>query len=149
MKQNGGLRPLRSYSGYRVKMDLDRLRDVLDWMARSPVVELQISDGDFEVHLKKASGGAPDGVAAVPAAAPAKGHEVTAASYGTIHLSPAPGSAPFVALGQAVSAGQSLCVIEAMKVFSPIEADRAGVVAAILVEDDAEVAVGQPLFRLE
>lgn len=128
-------------------MDLDRLKDILDWMARSPVQELQISDGDFEVHLKKAPTGQPVSVPAAPVAP--KGHDVVAATYGVIHLSPAPGSAPFVTLGQSVSTGQSLCTIEAMKVFSPIEADRAGTIAAILVEDGAEVAAGQPLFRIE
>lgn len=128
-------------------MDLDRLKDILDWMARSPVQELQISDGDFEVHVKKGPVGQPVSVPAVPVAP--NGHDVVAATYGVIHLSPAPGSAPFVTLGQSVTAGQSLCTIEAMKVFSPIEADRAGTIAAILVEDGAEVAAGQPVFRIE
>ncbi|WP_175528420.1 acetyl-CoA carboxylase biotin carboxyl carrier protein [Devosia crocina] len=118
-------------------------------MARSPVAELEISDGDFEVHLKKAASG--QAVAAMPPAPSKakKGYDVVAASFGVIHLSPAPGADPFVALGQAVTAGQSLCTIEAMKVFSPIEADRAGTLAAILVEDGAEVSAGQTLFRIE
>lgn len=128
------------------KMDLNRLKEILDWMARSPVVELELADGGFEVHLKKDSGGK---AAPVPAPAPkAAGHEIVASTYGVIHLSPAPASAPFVTLGQSVAVGQSLCTIEAMKVFSAIEADRAGTVAAILVEDGAEVAAGQPLFRI-
>jgi acetyl-CoA carboxylase biotin carboxyl carrier protein len=129
-------------------MDLHRLKEILDWMARSPVEELEISDGEFEVHLKKRAGGQVD-AASVPVTAPAPGHEIVAASYGVIHLSPAPGSPPFVALGQNVATGQSICTIEAMKVFSPIEADRAGTIAAILVEDGAEVSAGQPLFRIE
>ena len=128
-------------------MDLDRLKDILDWMARSPVEELRISDGDFEVHLKKGPVGQPVAVPAAPVAP--KGHDIVAATYGVIHLSPAPGNAPFVTLGQPVTKGQSLCTIEAMKVFSPIEADRAGTIAAILVEDGAEVAAGQPLFRMD
>lgn len=126
-------------------MDLDRLKEIVDWMARSPVDELEISDGDFAVHLKKSPGGQP---APVPVAPAPEGHDIAAATYGTIHLSPAPGSAPFVTLGQVVTVGQSLCTIEAMKVFSPIEADRAGTIAAILVEDGAEVAAGQSLFRI-
>jgi acetyl-CoA carboxylase biotin carboxyl carrier protein len=128
------------------KMDLNRLKEILDWMAKSPVVELEISDGDFEVRLVRDAGGT---VAATRAAEPSTGREVVAATHGVIHLSPAPGSAPFVQVGQAVAVGQTLCVIEAMKVFSPIEADRAGTVAAILVADGAEVAAGQKLFRLD
>ena len=130
------------------KMDLDRLKQILDWMARSPAAELEISDGDFEVHLKKNEAG-PAAVIPGNAVAPTRGHEVVAASYGVIHLSPAPGSAPFVTPGQQVAAGQSLCTIEAMKVYSPIEADRPGTIAAILVEDGVEVSVGQALFRIE
>lgn len=129
-------------------MDLDRLKEILDWMARSPVAELEISDGDFEVHLKKAEAGA----VIEPAVGPAPGskaNDIVSASFGVIHLSPAPGAAPFVSLGQPVTKGQSLCTIEAMKVFSPIEADRAGTLAAILVEDGAEVSAGQALFRIE
>jgi acetyl-CoA carboxylase biotin carboxyl carrier protein len=129
------------------KMDLKRLKEILDWMARSPVVELEIADGEFEVRLKKDTGGE---VAPVPVlASKAAGHEIVASTYGVIHLGPAPASAPFVALGQSVAVGQSLCTIEAMKVFSSIEADRAGTIAAILIEDGAEVAAGQPLFRIE
>jgi acetyl-CoA carboxylase biotin carboxyl carrier protein len=130
-------------------MDLDRLQEILDWMAKSPVAELEISDGDFEVRLVRDAGGAIASTPAPAAAEASTGHEVVAASHGVIHLSPAPGSAPFVEVGQAVSVGQTLCVIEAMKVFSPIEADRAGTIAAILVADGAEVAAGQKLFRLD
>ncbi|MCW5720078.1 MAG: acetyl-CoA carboxylase biotin carboxyl carrier protein subunit [Devosia sp.] len=130
-------------------MDLDRLKEILDWMERSSVAELQISDGDFEVHLKKAEGavGAPP-IAAVVPERPA-GHEVVSTSFGVIHLRPAPDSPPFVTLGQTVVVGQSLCTIEAMKVFSPIEAERAGKIAAILIEDGAEVGAGHALFRIE
>lgn len=117
-------------------------------MARSPVDELELREGDFEVHLKKSAGGQ---VAAVPPspATPERGYDVVAASYGVVHLSPAPGAPPFVTLGQTVAAGHSLCTIEAMKVFSPIEVDRAGTVTAILVEDGAEISAGQALFRIE
>lgn len=130
-------------------MDLDRLKEILDWMERSSVAELQISDGDFEVHLRKAEGSGSVAPAAAVAPPQPAGHEVVSTSFGVIHLRPAPDSPPFVTIGQTVSVGQSLCTIEAMKVFSPIEADRAGIIAAILVEDGTEVAAGHALFRIE
>lgn len=129
-------------------MDLDRLKEILDWMARSPVAELEISDGDFEVHLKKSAGAASASPVA-PAASVAAGQDVTAAGFGVIHLSPAPGAPPFVTKGQAIAVGQTLCTIEAMKVFSPIEAECAGTLVAILVADGADVSSGQSLFRIE
>lgn len=129
-------------------MDLNRLKEILDWMARSPVEELEMADGDFEVHLKKSTARE---ASTAPAELPrqSSGHDIVATSYGVIHLTPAPDSQPFVTLGQKVAAGQSLCTIEAMKVFSPIEADIPGTIAAILVEDGAEVTAGQALFRIE
>lgn len=129
-------------------MDLQRLKDLLDWMARSPVDEIELREGDFEVHLKKSPGGQVASVPPIPAPLE-RGHDVVAASYGVVHLSPSPGAPPFVVLGQSVANGHSLCTIEAMKVFSPIEADRAGTIAAILVDDGAEVSAGQTLFRIE
>lgn len=132
-------------------MDLVRLKEIIDWMARSPVVELEISDGDFKVHLVRENGQQEQGGAApaVPLETSDSSHEIVASSYGIIHLSPAPDSPAFVEVGQAVTAGQTVCVIEAMKVFTPIEAERAGTIAAILVKDGAEVSAGQVLFSLE
>ena len=127
-------------------MDLDRLKAIIDWMARSPLGEFEITEGDFHVHLVKTA----QGVAPVQSETPsAAGFVVAAATYGVVHLSPAPDAAPFVQVGQRVMVGQSLCVIEAMKVFSPIEAEQAGTIAAVLVTDGADVTAGQPLFRLE
>lgn len=130
-------------------MDVDRLQAIIDWMRKSPVEELEVADGDFRVRLVRK----PDGTIGSPApsatSAPAFGEEVTAPSYGIVHLASTPGAAPFVTLGSTVSAGQTLCVIEAMKVFTPIEAVRGGTVTAILVEDGAEVSAGLPLFRLD
>ena len=127
-------------------MDLDRLKAIIDWMARSPLGELEITEGDFHLHLVRTA----QSVAPVHSGAPsATGFVVAAATYGVVHLSPAPDTAPFVQVGQRVEVGQSLCVIEAMKVFSPIEAEQAGTIAAVLVTDGADVTAGQPLFRLE
>jgi acetyl-CoA carboxylase biotin carboxyl carrier protein len=127
-------------------MDLDRLKAIIDWMAQTPLGELEIAEGDFRVHLVKTATGIEPAPGEEVVAA---GQIVTAASFGVIHLSPAPDAEPFVQIGQRVEAGQSLCVIEAMKVFSPIEAEVAGTVTAILVADGADVSAGQPLFRLE
>jgi acetyl-CoA carboxylase biotin carboxyl carrier protein len=126
-------------------MDLERLKTIIDWMSASPLSEVEIEDGEFRVHLVRG----PDGQVVGPTFVSLAGQDVLAASYGVVHLAPDPASAPFVSVGQAVEAGQSLCIIEAMKVFNPVEAERPGVIAAILVADGAEVAAGQPLFRLE
>ena len=127
-------------------MDLDRLKAIINWMAKSPLGELEIAEGEFRVRLVKT----PTGVEVVtPPEAEAGGDTVTAPRYGVVHLSPARGSDPFVQVGQNVEVGQSLCMIEAMKVFSPVEAEQGGRIAAILVDDGADVKAGQPLFRLE
>lgn len=128
-------------------MDLDRLAKILDWMARSPLSELEVTDGEFKVHLVRSRDGQPEVVPA-SAAAP-RGHEVLAPTYGVVHLSPDAAGPMFVEVGQAVSAGQPLCIIEAMKVFSTIEAEAPGTVVEIFVTQGAEVAAGQPLFRME
>ena len=127
-------------------MDLDRLKAIIDWMARSPLGELEITEGDFHLHLVRTAGGIE---AAAPESPLVAGFAVAAATYGVVHLSPAPDAEPFVQVGQRVEAGQSLCVIEAMKVFSPVEAEQAGTIVAVLVADGADVTAGQPLFRLE
>ena len=128
-------------------MDLDRLAKILDWMARSPLSELEVTDGEFKVHLVRSRDGHPEVVPASTAAP--RGHEVLAPTYGIVHLSPDPASPLFVEAGQAVTVGQPLCIIEAMKVFSTIEAEAPGTVVEILVTQGAEVAAGQPLFRME
>ncbi len=130
-------------------MDVDRLQAIIDWMQRSPLQELEIADGDFLARLVRASSGrvAP-AVAAEPDQSTA-GMTISAPSYGIVHLTSAPGAAPFVQVGSAVTPGQPVCVLEAMKVFTPLEAELAGKVAAVLVDDGAEVSAGQPLFRLD
>ena len=91
--------------------------------------------------------------AAVPAvlAAPAApaGHTVNAPMVGTFYQAPTPGTSPFVEIGQSVNVGDTLCVIEAMKIMNQIESDKAGVVKALLVENGQPVEFGQPLFVIE
>lgn len=127
-------------------MDLERLKSLIEWMARSPLAELEFADGDFKVHLIKGDGGTVDVVEPDPAC---EGTIVAAPSYGIVHLASTPGAALLVSVGQSITAGQALCVVEAMKVFTTLEAEVAGTVAEILVADGAEVTAGQLLFRLE
>ena len=91
--------------------------------------------------------------AAAPAAAEAApqptGHQLKSPMVGTFYRAPSPGSPPFVEVGQAVSKGQTLCIIEAMKLLNEIESDVAGTVKAILVENGQPVEYGQPLFVIE
>lgn len=137
-------------------MDLERLKRIIDWMAASPVRELELSERNRYVHLVKAKSGEVRQVAA-PVATPqppaqersAPSSLVTAPMYGVVHLSPSAGAAPFVEVGQAIRTGQSLCIIEAMKVFNTIEAERDGTVAEVLVASGTEVTAGQPLLRLD
>ncbi|GLQ09900.1 acetyl-CoA carboxylase biotin carboxyl carrier protein subunit [Devosia yakushimensis] len=127
-------------------MDVERLQKIIDWMRHSPLQELEIADGDFKAHLIR--GGA--GIEPITAAEQTlPGVEITAPSFGIVHLSPTPDTEPFVTTGSRVEAGQTLCIIEAMKVFSPVESDRAGTITAILVAGGAEVSANQPIFRLD
>lgn len=133
-------------------MDVDRLQTIIDWMQRSPLRELEIADGTFRVRLARKGQDtiAPVAIDAVDAApASASGHDVLAPSYGIVHMAQTPGAAPLAILGARVEPGQPLFVIEAMKVFTTIEAEHEGTIAAILVEDGTEVSAGQPLFRLD
>jgi acetyl-CoA carboxylase biotin carboxyl carrier protein len=75
-----------------------------------------------------------------------QGHEVRSPMVGTVYLAPSPGEKPFVEVGQNVSQGDTLCIVEAMKMFNPIEADRSGVISARLVENSSPVEYNQPLF---
>ncbi|HUD34093.1 MAG TPA: acetyl-CoA carboxylase biotin carboxyl carrier protein subunit [Variovorax sp.] len=87
-------------------------------------------------------------IAAPPVSAPAPAADVTAPLYGVVHLRPAPGEPDFVRAGEAVEAGRTLCVVEAMKVFNEVHAPRGATIASVLVESGQEVDAGQVLFRL-
>lgn len=142
-------------------MDLRKLKKLIDLVQESGISELEVTEGEEKVRIAKhsppmphpaAQAAAP--VAAQPAAvlAPApspeveNGHTVQAPMVGTFYRSNAPGAKPYVELGQAVQKGDTLCIIEAMKLMNEIESDAAGVVKAILVENGQPVEYGQPLF---
>jgi acetyl-CoA carboxylase biotin carboxyl carrier protein len=148
-------------------MDLRKLKTLIDLVQNSGISELEISEGEEKIriakHLTTAAPttvmmGAPAmaplaaaPVAAAPAAAPAEnalpdGHVVTAPMVGTFYRSGSPGNPPFVEMGQAVKEGDTLCILEAMKLMNEIEADASGTIKAILVENGQPVEFGQPLF---
>jgi acetyl-CoA carboxylase biotin carboxyl carrier protein len=145
-------------------MDLRKLKTLIELVEASGIAELEISEGEERVRITRtvASGqqmyapapqqqimAAP--VAAAPVAAPAapaadEGHVVKSPMVGTFYRSPSPGSRQFVDVGQSVNAGDTLCIIEAMKLLNEIDADHTGVIKAILVENGQPVEFGQPLF---
>ncbi len=145
-------------------MDLARIEDLLELVARSRIAELELSENGTRIRIVKATTGAPAVAAPAPVApariespAPAAAakaeaaptqSEVIAPTYGLFHRTPSPDAAPFTELGARVEAGQTVCIVEAMKTFIPIVAETAGTVTAILAENASEVEAGQVLFRI-
>jgi len=153
-------------------MDLRKVKTLIDLMQQSGIAELEITEGEEKVRITRSVTGAPQvaavshvvaplqagstpaaaGVPAAPAggeAAPApEGHVVRSPMVGTFYRSSAPGAKAFVEVGQAVKAGETICIIEAMKLLNEIEADQDGTVKAILVENGQPVEYGEPLFIL-
>jgi len=149
-------------------MDLRKLKKLIDLVQESGIAELEITEGEEKVKIVK--GGvvnmtaAPAAMVAAPAAAAAaapapaaasaeppegqEGHVVKAPMVGTFYRSASPDAKPFVEVGQAVKEGDTICIIEAMKLMNEIEADASGNVKAILVENGQPVEYGQPLFIL-
>jgi acetyl-CoA carboxylase biotin carboxyl carrier protein len=144
-------------------MDLRKLKTLIELVESSGIAELEVSEGEERVRITRAmpsahqtlprdgpgeGGGVStaEGHAAQQPLAPAgEGHVVKAPMVGTFYRSAAPGSASFVEVGDAVQPGDPLCIIEAMKLMNEIEADQAGIVKAILVENGQAVEYGQPL----
>ena len=145
-------------------MDLRKLKTLIELVESSGIAELEISEGEERVRITRTLASAqqtltpaPQAViaaaaqAVTPAAEPAKpavaeGHVVKSPMVGTFYRSASPGSKAFVDVGQSVNSGDTLCIIEAMKLLNEIEADQTGVIKAILVENGQPVEFGQPLF---
>ena len=146
-------------------MDLRKLKTLIELVESSGIAELEISEGEERVRITRTAASvqqtyapAPQPIiaaaapqAVVPAAEPAKpavaeGHVVKSPMVGTFYRSASPGSKAFVDVGQTVNSGETLCIIEAMKLLNEIEADQSGVIKAILVENGQPVEFGQPLF---
>ena len=153
-------------------MDLRKLKTLIDLVQQSGIAELEITEGEERVRIARGASGTqpvapmqvytmPQAVAPSPpaaaAAAPAgseappaapEGHVIRSPMVGTFYRSAAPGAKEFVEVGQAVKAGDTLCIIEAMKLLNEIEADQDGTVKAILAENGQPVEYGEPLFIL-
>ena len=147
-------------------MDLRKLKKLIDLVQESGIAELEITEGEEKVKIVKggpvsmmpapASAMAPPAESRpAPAAGPAaeaetgqEGHVVKAPMVGTFYRSPSPDAKAFVEVGQAIKEGDTICIIEAMKLMNEIEADASGSVKAILVENGQPVEYGQPLFIL-
>ena len=146
-------------------MDLRKLKTLIDLVQNSGISELEISEGEEKIRIAKhLAPAAPTSVVlgapapqyqAAPAVAAAPvvadnglppGHVVTAPMVGTFYRSGSPGAPSFVEVGQSVKEGETLCILEAMKLMNEIESDASGVVKAILVENCQPVEFGQPLF---
>ncbi len=148
-------------------MDLRKLKKLIDLVEESGIAELEITEGEEKVRITRHAAGsqmvfaspqqmhmmggmapAPAVAAAAVVTAPAEpeGHAVKSPMVGTFYRSASPGAKVFVEVGQSVNAGDTLCIIEAMKLLNEIEADQGGVIKAILVENGQPVEYGEPLF---
>ena len=149
-------------------MDIRKVKKLIELLEESNCTELEIREGEESVRISRAAPIAQ--YAPVPMAAPAaapvatagsaaapaveekpkvKGHEVKSPMVGTVYRASSPDAKPFVDVGSVVKAGDVLCLIEAMKMFNPIEADTAGVVADILITSGEPVEYGQVLFVIQ
>jgi acetyl-CoA carboxylase biotin carboxyl carrier protein len=153
-------------------MDLRKLKKLIDLVQESGIAELEVTEGEEKVRIRSgtvpevwatppqgvaasqpmpvpvAPGAAAPAAAAEPAAQPA-GHVVKSPMVGTFYRAGSPGSKAFAEVGDEVKAGQTICIIEAMKLMNEIECDKDGVVKAILVENGQPVEYGEPLFVIE
>ena len=145
-------------------MDLRKLKKLIDLVQESGISELEVTEGEEKVKIVK-SGGAgivyaapavPATVAPVPpgsatAAPPAEieGHVVKSPMVGTFYRSPSPGAKAFVEVGDTVKSGDTICIIEAMKLLNEIESDKDGVIKAILVDNGQPVEYGEPLVIID
>ena len=151
-------------------MDIRKVKKLIELLEQSNINELEINEGDESVRISRGGSAvtyaaapapvpAPVAAAPAPAAASApveaapesekvEGHAVKSPMVGTFYASPAPGSPAFVSVGQTVAAGDVICIIEAMKMMNQIEADKAGTIGAILVEDGEAVEFDQPIVTI-
>ena len=151
-------------------MDLRKLKKLIDLVQESGIAELEVTEGEERVKIVRTGRGAPEPGAAgaafapppahpaapaapAPAAAEApaapEGHAVKSPMVGTFYRASAPDAKPFVEVGDTVKAGQTICIIEAMKLMNEIESDEAGKVTEILAENGEPVEFAQALFRVE
>ncbi|ORU92504.1 MAG: acetyl-CoA carboxylase biotin carboxyl carrier protein subunit [Cycloclasticus sp. symbiont of Bathymodiolus heckerae] len=147
-------------------MDIRKVKKLIELIEESGIAEIEIHEGEESVRINRypsnqaapaAPAFAPAAVAITPAAQPAAesaveelaGHVIKSPMVGTYYASPAPGSSSFVSVGSTVQKGDTLCIIEAMKILNQIESDTSGVVKSILSSDGQAVEFDQPLFVIE
>jgi acetyl-CoA carboxylase biotin carboxyl carrier protein len=147
-------------------MDLRKLKTLIELVESSGIAELEIEEGEERVRITRAVAPNPTSTVVVPATLPAttppgapvsgapvvpispaeaEGHQVKSPMVGTFYRAASPGAKPFVEVGDSVQIGDTLCIIEAMKLMNEIESDKAGVVKQVLVENGQPVEFGQPL----
>ena len=146
-------------------MDIRKIKKLIEIIEESDIAEIEIIEGEESVRINRYSTAtapvavaAPVAIAATPAAAAMpnepvtsepSGHAVKSPMVGTFYRSASPGSAPFVEIGHSVKEGDTLCIIEAMKILNQIEADKTGVIKQILIENAQAVEYDQALFIIE
>ncbi len=144
-------------------MDIRKIKKLIDMIGESDVAEIEIHEGEESVRISRQSTIAPQPIAYAQApvapapvveakkgeADPLTGHIVRSPMVGTFYRSSTPGAKVFVELGQRVEAGETLCIIEAMKILNQIEADVSGKITKILVDNSQPVEYNQPLFVIE
>ena len=149
-------------------MDIRKAKKLIEMLEASHLGEIEIKEGEESIRISRGSSAAPAAPAPMPAAAilaptpapPAgaesvagktmpSGHPVSSPMVGTFYRAPSPDAQPFVEVGTTVNIGDPLCIIEAMKMLNEIEADRAGVIKAILKENGQPVEYGETLFIIE
>jgi acetyl-CoA carboxylase biotin carboxyl carrier protein len=154
-------------------MDIRKVKKLIELLEESGIAEIEIKEGEESVRISRAAQGtavsapavAAPTVVAAPAVSPApaattevptaaepeepSGHLVRAPMVGTFYRAPSPNAKPFVEEGQSVKAGDTLCIIEAMKLLNQIEADKAGTIKSVLIENGQPVEYNQPLFVIE
>ena len=146
-------------------MDVRKLKKLIDLVQESGISELEITEGEEKVKIVKSGGSAIAYSAPAPALAPtpapvltpasavaavaSQGHVVKSPMVGTFYRSPSPGAKTFVEVGDTVKSGDTICIIEAMKLLNEIECDKDGVIKAILVENGQPVEYGEPLVVID
>ena len=150
-------------------MDIRKVKKLIEMLEESSLAEIEINEGEESIRISRASSVTPMApmmaapVAAVPTAAPAQGeaapasaeeeipsgHAIKSPMVGTFYSAPSPGAKPFASVGDTVTVGDTLCIVEAMKMLNEIEADKAGIVKAILKENGEPVEYGETLFVIE
>jgi acetyl-CoA carboxylase biotin carboxyl carrier protein len=149
-------------------MDIRKIKKLIELLEESDLAEIEIHEGEESVRISRGSKIAaqavpPPALHEAPTATPppvvqeeppaeaaaSHGHTITSPMVGSFYRAPAPGAQPFVEVGQAVSVGDTLCIIEAMKMLNQIESDKSGVITAILVENGQPIEYGEPLFIIE